>query len=182
MIFDDVLGNGKLWAVRYDGDTVDILSGTLSKWIDTDYLRAFFTNNLSDLETFFKITNVDKAIFDTVSDATSLACVILDANPDASLNNLFRPLENYRMSEMVLSREKAKGDWNSGHASWLRLYAIKLDDGVFLITGGAIKLTYTMKDRQHTLNELLRMEQVRNYLIDNGVVDVEGIKDLTTIL
>ena len=40
MRFEDVLSNGKLWAVVYEGDTVDILSQTLSNWINLDYLTA----------------------------------------------------------------------------------------------------------------------------------------------
>ena len=47
----------------------------------------------------------------------------------------------------------------------------------YLITGGAIKLTHLMSERGHTLNELKKMEKVRNYLIDNGIFDVEGIKE-----
>lgn len=177
MKFEDVLHNGKLWAVVYEGESVDILTLTLSNWIDLDYLSTFFTNNRKDLETYFKITNLDDAIYDTVADAASLSCLILDINPDANLNLLFRPLEPSRMAEMVLSREKAKGKRVSGHASWLRLYAIKLDDGIFLVTGGAIKLTPQMKDREHTLNELKRMERVRNYLIDNNVIDRDGLAE-----
>ena len=57
----------------------------------------------------------------------------------------------------------------------MRIYAIKLDNGIYLVTGGAIKLTHLMEERQHTLDELKRMEQVRNYLIDNGVLDVDGL-------
>ena len=48
-----------------------------------------------------------------------------------------------------------------------------------LSTGGAIKLTPMMAEREHTLNELKRMELVRNYLMDNGIVDVDGIKEDT---
>ena len=175
MRFEDVLNNGKLWAVVYDGHSEDILTQTLSDWVNIDYLTKFFSENRKDLETYFKITNLDVAIYDTVSDSASLACLILDVSPSANLELLFRPLEPSRYSEMMLSREKAKGKRVSGHASWLRLYAIKLDDGIFLVTGGAIKLTRQMKDRQHTLNELKRMEQVRNYLIENGVIDSDGL-------
>lgn len=78
----------------------------------------------------------------------------------------------------VLSREKAKGKRTSAHASWLRLYAIILDPNIYLITGGAIILTPTMQERTHTIRELQNLEKVRNYLIDNGVVDADGIKDL----
>ena len=48
---------------------------------------------------------------------------------------------------------------------------------VYLITGGAIKLTSRMNERPHTLNELMRMEKVRNYLLENGVIDADGIQD-----
>lgn len=126
---------------------------------------------------FFHITNLEQAIYDTIADAASLSCLILDIRPDLDLNALFRPLENSRIHEMLLSREKAKGKRISGHPSWRRLYALKLDDNIYLITGGAIKLTRQMSERPHTLNELRKMESVRNHLLDNGIVDSEGIKD-----
>ena len=43
----------------------------------------------------------------------------------------------------------------------------------------AIKLTATMAERSHTLAELAKLEQVRNYLIDNGVYDLDGLIDYT---
>lgn len=177
MRFEDILGNGRLWAVVYDGEDMDVLSKTLSDWMNPAYLGLFFSENADDLERYFHITNIDSAIFDTIADAASLSCVILDIDPNANLDELFRPLENSRIREMLLSREKAKGKRQSGHPSWLRIYAIKLDPKVYLVTGGAIKLTPTMNEREHTRMELQRMDKVRNYLIDNGIVDAEGIVD-----
>ena len=78
---------------------------------------------------------------------------------------------------MSLGREKAKGDGLGYRPSWLRIYAIKIDKGAYLITGGAIKLTATMAERSHTMAELAKMEQVRNHLIDIGVYDIEGLND-----
>jgi len=78
MKFEDVLHNGKLWAVVYDGERVDILTKTLSNWLDPNFLRQFFEQNHEDLENYFHITNVDEAIYDTIADTASLACVILD--------------------------------------------------------------------------------------------------------
>lgn len=178
MKFADVISNQKLWAVIYDGDSADILSKTLSAWLNPKYLREFFAENASDLATYFHITNIDQAIYDTVSDAMSLSCLILDIKPDADLDRLFRPLENHRIQEMIFSREKAKGSRVSGHPSWLRLYAIKLEKGIYLVTGGTIKLTHSMNERQHTIDELIRMEKVRNYLLFNGISDVEGLESI----
>ena len=177
MKFVDVLQNGKLWSVVYEGSTVDILTQKLSDWINIDYLTTFFADNCQDLAAYFKITDLDNAIYDTVADAVALSCLILDINPNENLDELFRPLEPGRMAEMILSREKAKGKRVSGHASWLRIYAIKLENGIYLVTGGAIKLTPKMQDREHTLKELSKMEMVRKHLIDHGVIDGDGLLD-----
>ena len=146
MKFEDILHNGRLWAVVYDGDSQDILTKTFDNWLDPGYLEDFFSKNMKDLETYFQITNLDVAIYDTIADAASLSCLMLDIRPDTNLDSLFRPLENHRIREMLLSKEKARGKRLSSHSSWLRIYAIKL-------------------------------EMVRNYLLENGIVDSDGIKE-----
>lgn len=81
---------------------------------------------------------------------------------------------------MLLSKEKARLHRVHRHASWLRIYAIKLDPGIYVITGGAIKLTRTMQEREHTLVELARMEKVRNFLIEKNISDMDSFKDYLT--
>ena len=179
MKFDDVTGDGRLWAVKYEGQSENILTLTFRDWYDIDYLENFFRDNMADMESWFHITDLDTAIYDTIQDAHSLQCLILDISPEADLDKMFRPLDNCRSSEMHLGKEKAKGRFGHGHTSWLRLYALKLEPGAYLITGGSIKLTKTMAERKHTLKELMKLEMVRNYLIDNGAFDVEGIKDIS---
>ncbi len=177
MKFKDLLNNGKLWAVVYDQDDVDILTKTLSFWLDPIELRSFFTANKKDLFPFFKVETVEQAIFDTIADATSLACLILDINYETNLDELFRPLDNKRVREMILSREKAKGKRVSGHPSWLRIYALRLDEGIYLVTGGAIKLTHTMQERKHTNQELIKIKLVRDFLLGNNILDSKRIKE-----
>jgi hypothetical protein len=75
---------------------------------------------------------------------------------------------------MLLGKEKARIKGRPQHASWLRMYAIKLEPGCYIITGGAIKLTRTMQEREHTLAELNKMELVRNFLLQGGAIDAEG--------
>lgn len=102
-----------------------------------------------------------------MEDSDELSCIIMDISPDANLDHFFRPLENNRTSEMLLSKEKGKPH----RRSWLRLYAIKLNAGIYIITGGAIKLTRTMQERQHTLLELEKMEKVRSFLLREKIFD-----------
>lgn len=78
---------------------------------------------------------------------------------------------------MILGKEKARLRDTQKHASWLRIYAIKLEPGIYVITGGAIKLTRTMQEREHTLVELARMEKVRRYMLDNNIIDKDSFDD-----
>lgn len=63
-----------------------------------------------------------------------------------------------------------------GRRHCLRLYAIKIDDDTFIITGGAIKLPlqHLMEDREHTLMELAKLKKAKYYLKENGVFDDES--------
>ena len=37
MTFDDITGDGRLWAVKYDGDHDNILAMTFERWNDLPY-------------------------------------------------------------------------------------------------------------------------------------------------
>lgn len=174
MTFDDITENGKLWAVRFDGETDNELSKVFAKWNDIDGLRIFFEENIADLSSYFKITDITQAVMDTIDDSQELECILLDLSPDADLSMLFRPLNNDEASDALLQKEKARLKRRLKHSSWLRLYAIKLISGIYIITGGAIKLTATMQEREHTRIELVKLEKVRRYLLDANITDDEG--------
>lgn len=179
MTFDKILEDGRLWAVRYDGKEDNCFEELFGQWYDMLWLKTFFEQNISDLESFFHITDVYQAVMETMEEASRLECLMMDITPEANLDTLFKHLDNRRYSEMLLGKEKAKGDGLQKHPSWLRIYAIKVDEGTYVITGGAIKLTATMSERSHTLAELAKLELVRNHFIDNRVFDKEGLIDYT---
>ena len=55
MEFYNIDGKRKLWAVRYDGDPINILGLLFQNWTDVDWLKEFFLSNKGDLERNFKI-------------------------------------------------------------------------------------------------------------------------------
>lgn len=55
------------------------------------------------------------------------------------------------------------------------MYALRVEDDVYIITGGAIKLTQKMQDRKHTNLELNKIESCRSFLLDQGIIDLEGV-------
>jgi len=174
MEFERLTADGRLWAVKYDGDKTNIFDEVFSKWADVEWLKSFFNSNIADLDKYFNITDLDEAIFDTIVDAEQMESLILDINGEVSLDEIFRPLENFRSSEMSLSREKAKGA-RRNHPSWLRIYALRLQSDYYIVTGGVIKLTALMQEREHTLAELMNLNKVRNHLIYLGIFDYDAL-------
>ena len=177
MTFDDITENGKLWAVRFNGEPENELSKLFAKWNDADWLRSFFIENIDDLSSYFKIMDITQAVKDTIEDSDELECVFLDLSPEADLSMFFRPLSNSETSDVMLQKEKARLKRRLRHSSWLHLYAIKLVSGVYIITGGAIKLTATMQEREHTRNELTKLEKVHRYLLEENITDDIGFME-----
>ena len=160
MTFDDITGDRKLWAVHFEGED------------DNEFYKVF--NNWADVNAYFKITDIKEAISDTMEDSERLRYIIMDISPETDLSKIFRPLDNNQASDVMLQKEKARLKRKYGHSSWLRLYAIKLIQGNYIITGGAIKLTATMQEREHTRQELVKIDKVRRYLLEEGIIDDEG--------
>ena len=176
MTFDEIT-ESRLWAVHFDNEEMNALDTVFTQWNDTGYLLDFFRKNFDDLVSYFKITKLEDAIYDTMEDSDALECLILDIEPEANLDELFRPLENSRTSEMMLSKEKARLKNRPKHASWLRIYAIRIEPNVYIVTGGAIKLTATMQEREHTQKELDKLNACRDFLKQNGVFDQDSFID-----
>ena len=108
MTFDRILDDGRLWAVRYDEKEDNCFEELFGQWYDMQWLKSFFSENITDLESFFHITDVYEAVMETIEDASRLECLMLDITPDANLDILFRHLENYRFSEMSLGRKRQR--------------------------------------------------------------------------
>lgn len=177
MLFDDITSNHRLWSVRFDNEEYNEFMKAFDNWTDVVWLRSFFKENIDDLSAYFKITDINQAIRDTIDDSKKLRYLMLDLSPDADLSKIFRPLDNNQASDVMLQKEKARLKHTISHSSWLRLYAIKLTPGVYIITGGAIKLTATMQEREHTKDELVKMDKVRRFLLEENIIDDEGFID-----
>ena len=54
------------------------------------------------------------------------------------------------------------------------LYAIRIDAGTYLITGGAIKLVARIKESKDLMDEKWKLKRARAYLQDNGVFDSDS--------
>ncbi len=172
-----IKGYDHLWAVKYPEKDADELTLLFRNWSNFNYLLDFFLNNLEDLQKFFHIQRIREAIQDTLDDANVLEKLILDFPYTEHLDGLFHPLSLTDSRATELTREKARHWGRERHTSWLRVYAIRLEKDVFIVTGGAIKLTPAMQDRPHTQEELDKMNRCLYYLKNNGVFDQDSFID-----
>ena len=72
MTFDDITGDRKLWAVHFEGEDDNELYKVFNNWADVVWLRAFFKENIDDLNAYFKITDIKEAISDTIEDSENI--------------------------------------------------------------------------------------------------------------
>lgn len=168
-----------LWAVKSSDRQFDELTDLFERWNNVDYLLGFFTANFEDLKGFFHIKRLSEAISDTLDDAAALEELILDFPYTENLDELFKPLDITDSRATELSREKARNWDRERHASWLRVYAIRLEPNIYVVTGGAIKLTRTMQEREHTQIELDKLNRCKAFLKANGVFDKDSFVELT---
>jgi len=172
-----IRGYNHLWAVKDPNKETDELTLLFRQWSNANYLLDFFLANLDDLQNFFRIQRVRDAIQDTMDDADELERLILDFPYTERLDGLFHPLSLADNRAQELTREKARNWDRPQHPSWLRIYAIRVEPNVYIVTGGAIKLTATMQERPHTQAELDKLNACRDYLKHNGIFDQNSFID-----
>lgn len=149
----------------------DILFDQLN---NIEFLYEFFKEHEQDL----RGKSIQQAIEQTLDDAEQLEDKLLDvAEGNSKLQTLFKPLSNSDYRLKPYQKSKAYG---MVRRSWLRVYAIRIQEDLFVITGGAIKLTQAMQERQHTQEQLDRLNNVRDYLKVQGFNN-DDLDNLETI-
>ncbi|OFX28633.1 MAG: hypothetical protein A2033_07645 [Bacteroidetes bacterium GWA2_31_9] len=159
----------RLYAFQYSGNAENELKYLLNIWNDTSYLYKFLKANKNDIG---KIS-IEGIIDQIIDDANEIDKTLhwLATNKNENLEKFFKQLNNLETGYKVLSLRK-------GRKNYLRIYALKIDDNCFIITGGAIKFTHLMEEREHTIKELQKLEQAKQYLTGKGVFDTDSFYEL----
>jgi hypothetical protein len=166
-----------LWAVQYPEDEADIFKQLFDKWSDTEYLLDFMVNNQPNLN-FWKLT-VDEAVDKAYEEAEHFSdelWAIETGYPgyeNISLQDIFIPLHNNVYSMVTRNERQRKGRPNK-EKPMLRLYAIELEEGCMVITGGAIKLIEKMEGEVFE-REFIRLKRVQEYLKEQGISTRDGL-------
>jgi len=160
----------KLFAFHYDNENENELARLLEQWNDAHWLYGYFQKNgLNTLE----IYDFSEEIFENLSEMENLLDNI--ENDRAKLNELFRPLDDSHSGTGVLIFQKGKLRNNK-----LRLYALKIADDCYVITGGAIKMSQSMQGHRDTAKELQKLTKAKEYLKTNDVFDDDSFYEFLT--
>ena len=178
-----VIVEDSLYSVLYETEVQHEFSRLFELWRDPEYLENFFSTHIQDLQSgFWGNISIEEAVLRTMSEANNLEeelITIAEMGKEdrySTLSSLFRPLfDNTTTIEEALERNKVKG---YSKRSWLRMYAIRIDSNLFVITGGGIKLTPTMNERTHLKLELKKLNIVKNYLSEEDNYDNHSIFEL----
>ncbi len=165
-----------LLTVQYEGEPVHEFARIFKQWRSVDYLEDFFETHRGDLQSehFRKkkgLITIEEAVFTTIDEAEDFEYQIKEVaqtgkeNDEETLHDLiFHPLHKNDSSKLH-QQNKAYGPDRS---SWLRLYAIRIAPNLYVISGGAIKLTSKLQDREHTNLELKKLKLVAAHLKEIG--------------
>ncbi len=160
----------KLYAFHYDDEEENELKRLLSLWNDVYYLYDFLIKNKQDIGK----QSIEELINIISNDAEKIDDLLYELSSSDNLESFFKQLHNQEyQSHIQLSKRK-------GRKSYLRLYALKIDKNCFIITGGAIKLTQLMEEREHTQKELIKLNKCRDYLKENEVFDSDSFYEFLT--
>lgn len=167
-----------LWSIQLEGSAQSEFEEFFDRVNDVEWLYDFFDQNGVDLYGgFFGNVSIGESASRTLVEAEEMENLLYDFSEqgfrgtETTLQHLFKPLNNF---EYAISRhQKSKARIRNG---WLRLYAIRLAENCFLVTGGAIKLTPNMK-RDHLEYELKKLEQAKQFLRTNGIDFPEDLND-----
>lgn len=167
---------GSLYSARFQKEEQNEFSRIFALWNDAEFLEDFFESHRQDLHSFWQHVTVEEAVMATMEEANILERKLVRiaekgfTDREETLSGLFSPLRNGFTRVEPLEKNKVRG--HRRH-SWLRLYAVRLDVNVFVISGGAIKLTRTMNERTHLVMELKKLDMLCAYFRESGTNEFE---------
>lgn len=166
-IFVDENSEG-LHSIHYPTEKLSEYYRLFENWNDYQYLFNFCKKNQHLIFTeFWGINNLERFVDIIIEEAGMLEKQFLDYDESGLgihsgyLQSIFLPLDNYARTVPMLQESKAKADVIKPK---LRLYALRVEKNIFILTGGCIKLTLRMSENEFTRVELEKIEVVKNFL------------------
>ncbi len=168
-----------LHSIHFPSEEVCEYSRLFDLWSDREYLLNYCKKNSDYIfNEYWRFSRLEEFIEMIVEEADKLLDMFEyyaenGFSPGSNeLQKIFLPLENKFRTVPVLQESKAKAETNKGK---LRLYALRVDQNTFVLTGGCIKLTHRMDQHEDTIRELEKMSEVSNFLKETEIYNQDNL-------
>lgn len=170
------------FGVARDADDLDPNSGYIEKneyhklmllWRDPLFLSNFFQGHLSYFnDDYWEGVEEDAFVNDILASSPNIFKQIESSFYNNTIDDLFYPLDKSDENKIEYTTCRVKSYFGKIQKRIaFRVYAIKIDDGSYLITGGALKITKKMEQADNTLIELKKINSVYSKLVGEDVTD-----------
>lgn len=155
-------------------DGVNAYQAIFDNWNDPEYMYQFCSENLPDIQMKFGyVIDAETAANELMDEAEMLKELLYNLatkhQPETNLQRLFRPLDNRDVNLTVLQLSKGSVKGRRNNHPKLRIYAIRISENTYVVTGGAIKLTNLMQEKEHTQMELDKLKRGKAWLRSEGI-------------
>jgi len=166
---------GRLYAISWE--SADCFETTLDLFTDAEYLFNYFSSYKQQLSKFFKIDSIEETVSNTIDEIIKLSndivdCAEQDDDQLEKLDTLFEPLHSIS-TRRNYHQYKAKSEHP---ASWIRVYAIRLEDA-YIITGSGLKMVRAMQEDELLSKEKIKLDQVDEFCKTHGILNKDGIEE-----
>lgn len=160
----------RLYSFQYAEENEHELRRLLGLWNDLGYLHMFVTKAKADLPKGVTVIAMVRELMEQAKELDEQLSEIA-RQTDRKFESFFKPLHNQEYQTRKLSKQK-------GRRQYLRIYALKIDENCFVITGGAIKFHHLNDERAHTKIEMQKLDRCRDFLREQGVYDADSYFEL----
>lgn len=173
-----------IYSIQFDGCETDEYHRLLNEWSDIEFVKGFFERNKAEMSDYLlsNVGNIYNAIEQVLDEAYELGDTFESLyentkngdKPDFDTH--FSYLDGVYRFEFTYTPMKSYGHKSP---SLIRMYAIKVDKNVFVISDGGIKLAKRIQDapelKDHVFNKI---NIVREYLRNNNITTSDDIKNI----
>lgn len=159
----DIIFDKKLYSIVRNNEDDNELRRLIQLWNDVDFLYQFYKKNKTYFkDPFFGIEYTSEDFLNDInSDLERLENFIEKISYSDDIDSFFIELSKEENNRILSINKK--------QFKLLRLYAVKIEDHIYIIVGGAIKITKKMQAHSMTNNCLHECEYCRAKLFENRI-------------
>lgn len=155
---------GSLFAVQFEGEEFNEFEKLRRNWQNPEFVNTLFKKITYSNYYKFSVDELKIQILERSAFFFNKLLSAAKGEESIQLDAIFRPLNNneYTLADYQESKYKK---------FIFRIYAVRLGENCYVISGGGIKLVKTMQENEYLSQELSKIKFLKNYLIERDLYE-----------